>query len=167
MKRFIVILFILILCLCSCGREVDILGYQNYPMTVTGTLTQGDFSCAVTVNISQKGVAELTVDSPETLKGYSFKVDNGSIWVYYDNMEIDLHALQEDIPMMWVSEMLSVDCEEHKYSRSEDNTRLDFFVGDTAETVVYTLEGEEAPYRIEYSRQGQTLRFDIDTLIVQ
>ena len=168
MKRFFIILLILTISLPGCAKGgQDILGYQDYPMTVTGTLSEEDFSCAVTVNLTESGSAEIAIDSPPTLTGYSFKVDNGEIWVYYDSMEIDLKAAADDIPVLWLSDMLSLKKEDYRYSAKKGSSQFDYFESDTAKTVISRYADKDIPYRIEYFKEGKTLTFDIDTLIVQ
>lgn len=136
-------------------------------MTVTGTLTQGDMSYALTLTLSDKSRAKISIDSPDTIRGYSFTVDNEGIWVYYDDMQIDLHAVGSHIPILWVVDMLSLSEEDYRYSRKEEDATVSFYEYEDTQTVLYTRKNEDFPFRIEHTRKQGSVRFDIDTFILQ
>ncbi|MBR4882121.1 MAG: hypothetical protein IKU19_09305, partial [Clostridia bacterium] len=89
MKR-IVFLLVILLSLVSCSNQKHIPDFQSFPITLSGTLTCNDSSCAITAVMQDKDTCHITIDSPELLRGYSFKVDNTGISVYYDDMQIEL-----------------------------------------------------------------------------
>ncbi len=165
MKRIFVILITLVIMLSGCGgRQSDPLAYQSYPLSAAGTLTCGDLSCCVRITLSEKGRAKISIESPETLSGYSFEVDKEEVWVYYDDMQIPL-SKNPVKGIASVCDMLSIDgeCYIDTYNDMIDgvNTCYSVFRTDAADITVYTEAGKETPYRIDYEGGDQLLRFDI------
>ncbi len=166
MKR-IVILLVLLLLLTSCGQDKRIPTFDSYPMTLSGTLSYNGKEFAVTSVIRDGDCAEITIDSPENLSGYRFKVDNSGVWVYYDNMQIELHDANIDIPFSLLPKMLSVSREDFEQYRTDSESRIYHYRKDTYKTVIYVKRTEELPYRIEYTGENISLTFDIESFIAQ
>lgn len=168
MKRFIVLLILITVLLCSCASAPkNVPEYQSYPLTLTGTLSAKDFSCALTVTLTDKNKANITIDSPETLKGYGFTVDNSEIWVYYDDMKADLPPVSADIPILRVVDMLCLTETDCTYIRKDKEVTVAFYDDTVSKTAVYLRRDEDIPFRIEHTRDGSTVDLEIDTLITQ
>ncbi|MBQ4601529.1 MAG: hypothetical protein IJB24_01590 [Clostridia bacterium] len=166
MKR-IVFLLILLLLLPSCGQQRRLPTFETFPMTLSGTLAYNGESIALTAVFKNLDSCDIGIDSPENLSGYSFKVDNSSVWVYYDDMRIELKQGSIDIPFSVLPEMLSVSREDFEYSRTDSENTIYYYTRNSADTVIYIKKSEELPCRIEYKKDGTALAFDIETLTVQ
>lgn len=166
MKRIVFLLIILLL-IPSCGAEQRIPTFESYPLTLSGILTYNGTSCAVTAVIFGKDACEISIDSPENLSGYSFKVDNGSVWVYYDNMQIELKTGSIEMPITLIPEMLAVSREEFEYSRADSENTVYYYTKDSADTTIYIRRAEKLPHCIEYKKGNVSLSFEIESLMVQ
>ena len=166
MKR-IVILLVLLLLFTSCGQQNRIPSFDAYPMTLTGTLSYNGSCFAVTTLLQDRDQADITIASPENLSGYSFKVDNTGVWVYYDNMQIELHNTNIDIPFSFLPRMLDVSREDFTQYRTDSENRIYHYTKDSHSTVIYIRRTEQLPHRIEYTEDGISLVFDIENFIVQ
>lgn len=168
MKRFLITVIIITALFSSCGSEAQkILEYQKYPMTVTGTLVTDTLSCAVSVTMTSENSASICINSPETLKNYSFEVENEKITAFYEEMEIELCSSAFELPVGQIADMLSLSPEAYKYSRTEKETRYDFYDDTISETVIISENSEGIPKRIEHTRNNKTITLEIDSLIIQ
>ncbi len=166
MKR-IVFLLILLLLLPSCGQEKKLPTFEDYPITLSGTLTYNDTCYAITAVIQDKDSCDIGIESPENLSGYSFKVDSSSLWVYYDDMQIELQPGSIDIPFTLLPEILAVSRENFEYSRTDSENTIYYYTKDSADTVIYINRGKDVPSRIEYTKDNTAVTFDIESFIIQ
>lgn len=165
MKKILLPVLILVATLfTSCGKTYDPTVYQYYPMTVCGRFVEGDFCCSVRVNMLSEDSAEILVEGPETLANYGFKVDKDEIWVYYDDVQINL----DQAPITGITDiadMLSLKNETYKYSGNDlidgINTKYSVFETDDRKITVYTESGSDTPYRIEMETENRTPDFYI------
>ncbi len=164
MKR-VVVLFVLLLILCSCGSEKKIPSLESYPITLSGNLSYNGNSYAVTSVIHGTHSADITIDYPENLSGYSFKVDNSSVWVYYDSMQIELKNGIADIPFALIPEMLSVSYSDFESCRTEGDALIYYYKKDGSLIRINTKRNEDKPCRIEYTGEQGTVIFDIESFI--
>ncbi len=167
MKRVIIISLVLFCLLTSCGSEKKIPVFESYPITLSGTLTCGDVSVTLSAVIRDGESCDVGIDSPESLNGYSFKVDKDGLWVYYDNMQIELKDGGTDIPFGLLPRMLSVSREDFEYSRTDEENLIYYYKKDGTDTVVYVRRGDNAPCRIEYTENNITVTLDIESFIIQ
>ncbi len=167
MKRIITILLVLLFFLLSCGQEKKAPDFECYPITMSGTLTCGGNSCAITVVAQGKDSLDISIDSPKGLAGYSFKVDNSKVWVYYDGMQIELENGSIDIPFSLFPEILSVSLENFEYSRTDEKNVIYYYKKDGNSTVIYVKRATDTPCRIEYTKDNRTVIFDIESFIIQ
>ena len=135
-------------------------------MTVTGTLVTEGIGYAVTVALPEKNKAQITINSPRTLAGYSFSVDDGKVCVFYESMAIELVPPAAQLPMAWVSDMLSLAPEDYLYSTEEDGMTVSYYSSDKGETVIYSRDSN-TPCRIKHTLNNKTLVLEIDTLLIQ
>ncbi len=136
-------------------------------MTVTGTLITDSLSCAVSVTMTSKDTANISINSPDTLKNYSFTVEGERIKVFYEDMEIELCSAACEIPVGQIADMLSLSTEDYKYSRKEKNIQCDFYDDTVSETVIISEITDSIPKRIEHTRDENTIALEIDSLIIQ
>lgn len=173
MKKF----FILGLTVCallvlpSCAdTQYHELSYQRYPISITGTLEKEDLKCGVTVTVTAANTGEITIDSPESLSGYRFRVENGSVLVFYEDIEIELvpdsvKGICRIVGMLSLEgkEASSIDLEEND-SGSFSRRKFNF---EDSQITVYTKTGENLPCRIVSEAGGSEIVLNIDTLILQ
>ena len=167
MKRVIIVLLVLFCFLVSCGQEKKIPAFESYPVTISGVLTYNGVSCALTVTMREKNLLDITIDSPENLSGYRFKVDNSKVWVYYDSMQIELNGTDTDFPFSLLAQATSVSREDFEYSRTDGENRIYYYKTDGNTAVIYVKRSEDIPCRIEYTKNNTTLILDIESFIVQ
>lgn len=168
MKRFFITAIIFVFVFSSCrAKTEDILGYQKYPMMVTGTLAYDGHSYAVTVTLSKDKTASISVNAPESLTGYKFSVENGRVRVYYEGMEIELNSSAADIPVMWITDMLSLSRSDYLRTEHKKDSDTVLFADGSGETEVCFTEGGTLPYRIIYTFGNKKAVLDIDTFIIQ
>ena len=164
MKRVFLLMLILPL-LCSCSKERDIPLIERYPITVTGELSHNGSCYAVSITLKGPGCGTVAIDAPENLSGYSFKVDNSSIWVYYDNVEAPLSAGVTDYPFLNIIKAMSVSRPDFEYSRREKDAVIYHYMADDADIAVYTTLSDTAPTRIEYVKESVCVRLDITNIV--
>lgn len=161
MKR--ILIPILVFCLAfapSCAEKSEH-WTPSFPCTLTGQLSTKDISLCVTVVVSDTDRVDIAIDSPETLSGYSFRIEPKKTGVYYDGMEISLP--DSFYPPLAIAEMLSVSREDFSYSREKDGERIDFFVKEGAEISVYTPKDTKDPRLIKYSAQDLDIDLEISS----
>ena len=167
MKRVIIILLVLLCFITSCAQEKKIPAFEDFPLTLSGTFTYNGTSIALSAVLQSKNSCDISIDSPENLTGYSFKVDNSEVWVYYDNMQIELNNGGIDIPFSLLPEMLSVSREDFEYSRTDEENVIYYYKKNETDTAVYVKRTTGAPCRIEYTRNNVTAAFDIESCTAQ
>ena len=166
MKRIVFLLFVLLL-LTSCAQEEKLPLFEEYPYTLTGTLSYNGSCCAISAVSDGKGECRINIESPENLRGYSFKVDNSSVWVYYDNMEIELNTGRTEIPFALLPIMLGVSREDFEYSLDNSENTDYHFSKDGSAILVSVRRKEELPCRVVYKKEGTVLTLDIESFIIQ
>lgn len=168
-KRYLVFIFIctlLVMCACT-GEKADESSYRKYPLTASGIVTVDDFGCAVDLTMSRKDHAEITVNSPENLKGYKFEVDNGSVSVYYDGIRIPVGSDIACNGVALLSDMFSFDDSKVKDVIKGEDNKCTVYKTEKAEYRVYTPNNKSEPNRIEAKYEGHKVVFEINSLIVQ
>lgn len=160
MKRVFLILFLLPL-LCSCGVEKQIPLFEDHPMTIVGDLSCNGEVYAVRIELISRDAAKIAIEAPENLSGYSFKVDNSSIWVYYDNMQTELQADSNSIPFFYIFKALTVSRENFEYSRKDNKAVIYHYSMDGADTMIYTDISDHTPFCIEYRKESVCVKLDI------
>ena len=166
MKR-ILLFFVLLPMLCSCGRNTVPPCLDSYPMTLTGRLEYGQSVYDIKAVITDGDKAEITFLSPPLLSGYCFKVDKDSVWVYYDNTEIALASCGFDIPCALIPEMLNYGPEDFEYCKKDKNTRVYYYTDNGGNISVYADKDSSFPQRVDYTRDGVELSLIIENLTVQ
>lgn len=167
MKRVIIILLLLLCFITSCAQQKKIPTFEDFPLTLSGTLAYNGTSVALSAVLKSKSSCDISIASPESLTGYSFKVDNSEVWVYYDNMQIELKNGGIDIPFSLLPKMLSVSREDFEYSRTDEENLIYYYKKDGTDTVVYVKRGEEFPCRIEYTKDNVNITLDIESFAIQ
>ncbi|MBR6515056.1 MAG: hypothetical protein IKT46_09530 [Clostridia bacterium] len=163
MKRVLFFL-VLIPILCSCTQSRHMPCIEGYPLCLTGSLEYNGEVYGISLEMPSEDSALIAVTSPQRLAGYSFKVDKSSVWVYYDNIEIELCAPQFELPCLLITEMLRFSPADFEYSRNEGGSILYRYTRDMYPVTVYTDKGSSLPRRIEYSRDGCDIVLDIEAL---
>ena len=163
MKRVFLLLLLLPL-LCGCGTERPIPTVEQYPVSITGELSYNGTDHTVSIVLCAPGCGTVTVDAPENLSGYSFKVDNSLIWVYYDNVEAPLSGVT-DHPFLNIIKALSVSREDFEYFRSDRDTVIYHYTAEAADVAIHTYSSDTTPIRVEYTRENVCVRLDITNLI--
>ncbi len=95
MKKYLFLLFLLVLCvfLCSCkGDEIDPLGYQSYPFYVEGVLVteETDYDFALKMNSADS--SEIMFTKPDSLRNYVFRVTPEGTTLSYGDMTINFNG---------------------------------------------------------------------------
>lgn len=87
-KKLFLIPFLLILCLCSCKQEYNILDYQNNNIEANCTVND-KYNINITKN---EGALRLEVLSPKNLEGVQFEIRGNEACAIKDEIKIPIKA---------------------------------------------------------------------------
>ena len=91
-RIILTVLFLVLLTACS-PTVTDPLSYQDrYPYTAKGALNTGSTEYCFEIEMTGAGKATITFSSPETLRGYVFKVSESGATLSYDDLTIDFNG---------------------------------------------------------------------------
>lgn len=166
MKRILLFL-VLIPIFCSCGQGRRMPCLEDHPYTLSGELQYNGCIYSVLARVYDEDTCDITIESPPELKGYSFKVDKSSVWVYYDNIGVEMKTDVINIPFLYITEMLSFSPEDFEYFRTESDGIVYRYTKDMYPLTVYTDKDDNAPRRIEFTREGCELILDIEAVTDQ
>lgn len=160
---FLFLLLVGLISLGSCTGKEDILSYQSYPMEAGGRLITDSAVFEIKVNVYSPQSLCIAVTTPEALKGYSFRIDNDEMWVYYEDAGVKLPSVAQ-LPARCIASMLTLSPDKLLYTRNDELGSTAFFEEETAEISLHFRNREAYPYLIKHSG-GEKLSFEIDYIM--
>ncbi len=152
MKRIFIVLFFLILMLCSCGKKEELLDYQKHPFEGEFEIIQNDFTYTVHMSgdswdgeVERAFAAEFL--APKELKGIKISRENGRVYFSLGGIEFEENA-ESPVSLCGFTEYFELKASPTEFLKEKEKTTA-HLVSEKGENVKITYLGNGSPTLIE------------------